>query len=204
VGLRGVDLTANAAWSHGEIRADANNPALIGKTWVRVPRVRANVFASYQPNDRWLGSLAVRHSGRQYNNLDNSDINPGVFGGTSGWRRAFPASRDRARKPRNHHPPLRFPYRRPPGAPLRGLDRQARPRAGAGAALYYSVSEDSGATFKGDFKVADHSCECCRIALALTRDGKVAAMWRHVFEPNVRDHAFAILPSDGRSPRSSA
>jgi len=67
-----------------------------------------------------------------------------------------------------------------------------------GAALYYAVSEDSGASFRGDFKVADHSCECCRIALALTPDDKVAAMWRHVFAPNVRDHAYAILPPDGK------
>lgn len=85
VAIRGVDLTANVAWSHGEIRADANNPALVGKTWVRVPRVRANAIASYAPNERWSGSLAVRRSGRQYNNLDNSDINPGVFGGTSSY-----------------------------------------------------------------------------------------------------------------------
>jgi iron complex outermembrane recepter protein len=85
VGMRGMDLTVNVAWSHGEILADANNPALIGKTWVRVPRVRANAIASYRPNDRWLGSLAVRHSGRQYGNLDNGDVNPGVFGGVSSY-----------------------------------------------------------------------------------------------------------------------
>jgi iron complex outermembrane receptor protein len=85
VGIRGVDLTGNVAWSHGEILADAANPALVGKTWVRVPRMRANAIASYRPNDRWMGSLAVRYSGRQYNNLDNSDINPGVFGGTSSY-----------------------------------------------------------------------------------------------------------------------
>ncbi len=68
-----------------------------------------------------------------------------------------------------------------------------------GAAIYYSVSDDGGASFKGDFKIADHSCECCRIALALAPDGKVRAMWRHVFEPNIRDHALAILGTDGRS-----
>jgi hypothetical protein len=68
-----------------------------------------------------------------------------------------------------------------------------------GAAVYYAVSEDGGASFKGDFKIADHSCECCRIALALTPDGKVAAMWRHVFEPNIRDHAMAILSPDGKA-----
>jgi hypothetical protein len=74
----------------------------------------------------------------------------------------------------------------------------AHKRKYEGAALYYAISEDGGASFRGDFKIADHSCECCRIALSLTPDGKVAAMWRHVFEPNIRDHAMAILPPDGK------
>ena len=68
-----------------------------------------------------------------------------------------------------------------------------------GAALYYAVSEDKGASFKGDYKAADHSCECCRIALLPRDDGGVLALWRHVFEPNVRDHALVRLNADGRS-----
>jgi hypothetical protein len=70
-----------------------------------------------------------------------------------------------------------------------------------GAAIYRNESRDGGQTFGPDLKVADHSCECCRIALALTSSGGMAAMWRHVFEPNERDHAFATLgggtPSHG-------
>jgi hypothetical protein len=68
-----------------------------------------------------------------------------------------------------------------------------------GAALYYAVSDDGGATFRGDFRVADHSCECCRIALIPRDDGSVIAFWRHVFEPNVRDHALARLEPGGKS-----
>lgn len=67
------------------------------------------------------------------------------------------------------------------------------------AAIYYAVSDDGGASFKGDHKIADHSCECCRIALALDPQGRVVALWRHVFEPNVRDHATVVLPSDGKA-----
>jgi len=70
----------------------------------------------------------------------------------------------------------------------------------AGAALYYAVSEDGGASFKGDYKIADHSCECCRIALSLDPQGKPIAFWRHVFEPNVRDHAMVELTPDGKLP----
>lgn len=62
-----------------------------------------------------------------------------------------------------------------------------------GAAIYGKVSKDGGLTFGKDYKVADHSCECCRIALAPAPDGSIKALWRHVFEPNVRDHAFATL-----------
>jgi hypothetical protein len=66
-------------------------------------------------------------------------------------------------------------------------------RAYRGAAIYYAYSDDRGATWSADTKLADSSCECCRIALAVNPQGRVAAMWRHVFEPNERDHAFAVL-----------
>lgn len=75
--------------------------------------------------------------------------------------------------------------------------KRARKQAYTGAAIYYTVSTDRGASFAGDFKVADHSCECCRIALALAPGGKVTAMWRHVFAPNVRDHAMTVLTPTG-------
>ncbi len=66
-----------------------------------------------------------------------------------------------------------------------------------GAAIYYTVSQDEGRSFAPDAKVADHCCECCRIALALDAQGDVIAMWRHIFAPNVRDHAMAHLSPSG-------
>lgn len=68
-----------------------------------------------------------------------------------------------------------------------------------GAAVYFAVSDDRGQTFRGDYKLAEHSCECCRIALLPQTDGSLLAMWRHVFEPNIRDHAIARFWPDGRS-----
>jgi hypothetical protein len=62
-----------------------------------------------------------------------------------------------------------------------------------GAAIYRNESHDGGLTFGPDLKLADHSCECCRIALARGADGRLRALWRHVFEPNARDHGFAVL-----------
>ncbi len=68
-----------------------------------------------------------------------------------------------------------------------------------GAALYYAVSTDGGKSFKGDYKVADHSCECCRIAILANPAGGATVLWRHVFEPNIRDHALAELSANGQA-----
>jgi hypothetical protein len=73
-------------------------------------------------------------------------------------------------------------------------------RAYSGAAIYYAYSDDRGTSWHGDFKLADQSCECCRIATALDSSGTVHAMWRHVFAPNERDHAFAKLSEGPEAP----
>lgn len=72
-----------------------------------------------------------------------------------------------------------------------------------GAAIYRTVSRDGGRSFEPETKLADHSCECCRIALAPTPDGGMAALWRHVFEPNERDHAFARLGTEAPVQRAT-
>jgi len=66
-----------------------------------------------------------------------------------------------------------------------------------GAAIYAAVSDDGGRSFKPEVKIADHSCECCRIATAVDTDGSPLFLWRHVYEPNERDHALAKLRVDG-------
>ncbi|AHI79443.1 BNR repeat-like domain protein [Burkholderia thailandensis USAMRU Malaysia  len=82
-------------------------------------------------------------------------------------------------------------------------DLVAAQRAGRsydGAAIYYAVSDDGGATFEPERKVADHTCECCRIAMTIDPDGRVQATWRNVFPGQIRDHAVAVLPaSAGRA-----
>jgi hypothetical protein len=89
------------------------------------------------------------------------------------------------------------------------IDKRDMPPKGAGpkyigAAVYGNVSKDGGATFGPDYKLADHSCECCRIAMSNTPDGKVAAVWRHVFGEQTRDHGFAELPGASSVASSSA
>ncbi|MEM8662043.1 MAG: sialidase family protein [Pseudomonadota bacterium] len=68
-----------------------------------------------------------------------------------------------------------------------------------GAALYYAVSNDGGESFTDNYKVADHSCECCRIAVTGSGPDKAKVMWRHIFDTNTRDHAAAVLSADGSS-----
>jgi len=77
---------------------------------------------------------------------------------------------------------------------------RAQKRAYRGAGIYYAVSDDGGASFRSEVRLAEHSCECCRIALAQDGAGRVHALWRHVFEPNVRDFATAVLAADGQPP----
>lgn len=76
---------------------------------------------------------------------------------------------------------------------------KARGQAYRGAGVYRNESRDGGLSFGPDIRVADHSCECCRIALAAAPGGGVAALWRHVFAPNERDHAFARWAASGVS-----
>ncbi|MFN3075493.1 MAG: sialidase family protein [Alphaproteobacteria bacterium] len=67
----------------------------------------------------------------------------------------------------------------------------------AGAALALAWSDDSGGSFAHGRILADHSCECCRVAMALGRDDVPVLLWRHIFPPNLRDHAVMRVPTSG-------
>lgn len=66
-----------------------------------------------------------------------------------------------------------------------------------GAAIYYAVSTDHGKSFMPEKKLADSSCECCRIAITSKPDSTVAVLWRHVFDGSERDHAMAEINRAG-------
>lgn len=80
---------------------------------------------------------------------------------------------------------------------------EAAKRAGEayrGAAIYYAISEDGGRSFGANMRLAAHSCECCRIAMAGDTDGRPVAFWRHVFADGTRDHAQAKIGEDRKDP----
>jgi hypothetical protein len=66
-----------------------------------------------------------------------------------------------------------------------------------GSALYYAVSTDHGKSFSRNIKIQDHTCQCCRTAMAIDRHGMPVILWRHVFldgqGENIRDHALVRL-----------
>ena len=72
-----------------------------------------------------------------------------------------------------------------------------------GAAVYYSWSDDDGASFVPERKLVDQSCECCRIALARMPDGGIAALFRNIYGDNIRDHAYGVLRTDGTDGQTS-
>lgn len=81
--MRGLDLTGSLTFTDSEILENNNNPASVGKNMIRIPDWRATLVATWHANDATDFTLAGRYSGRQYNLLDNTDTNDGVYGGAS-------------------------------------------------------------------------------------------------------------------------
>jgi iron complex outermembrane receptor protein len=81
--LPNVDLDANLSLVNSKIEKNDALPQTVGKHWVRVPNVRANLVANWRFLPQWNANLAARRSGRQYSDLDNLDTNDHVFGGAS-------------------------------------------------------------------------------------------------------------------------
>lgn len=71
-------------------------------------------------------------------------------------------------------------------------DARAKGQQFTGVSLFGALSENNGATFGQNRKVAEHTCECCRTGLTWTKDGPLA-FWRHVFGRNTRDFAVSSL-----------
>lgn len=84
--LKGLSLDANLTLADAVVRANRRDPAQVGKRWPRIPKVRANLLASYRWRDlkvQPFASLGLRHSSRSYGTSNNTDFNSDVYGGTS-------------------------------------------------------------------------------------------------------------------------
>jgi len=85
LGLKGLDLSASLTWADSVITKNDKFPASVGKWQPRVPKWRANLLATYRPDDAWAFTGGVRYSGRQYGTLDNSDPNGSTYTGVSSF-----------------------------------------------------------------------------------------------------------------------
>ena len=81
-GINGLAIQANLAFNRSKILQNSF-AASVGKQWPRLPKIRANLSASYALNPQWRLSGSLSHAGRQYNELDNSDSNSATFGASS-------------------------------------------------------------------------------------------------------------------------
>ena len=85
LGVKGFDLSSSVTFADSIITKNDKFPASVGHWQPRVPRWRANLLATYAPNDVWSLSTGVRYSGKQYGTLDNSDPNGATYTGVSDY-----------------------------------------------------------------------------------------------------------------------
>jgi iron complex outermembrane receptor protein len=83
LGVKGLDLLASVTYASSIIGKNDKFPASVGKWQPRVPRWRSSVVATWRPSDCWSYTFGVRYSGRQFSQLDNSDVNGFAYTGVS-------------------------------------------------------------------------------------------------------------------------
>lgn len=78
-----LDVLANATLIDSEILKNDAAPSFINKNLPRIPRQLYKAVATYRVSEDFIMSLAARYSGRQFIQLDNSDVNPETYQGAS-------------------------------------------------------------------------------------------------------------------------
>jgi iron complex outermembrane receptor protein len=81
--MQGLDMSGSLTYADPKILANSKSPASVGKKMIRIPDWRATLAATWHADDKMDFTLAGRYSGKQYGELDNSDINDKTFGGSS-------------------------------------------------------------------------------------------------------------------------
>ena len=85
--LPGLDLSASVTYADATVRENAGFVSVpgdtLGKQQPNIPRWRATLVAAYRWSPEWSSTVAVRHSGKQYNTLNNSDTHSATYMGVS-------------------------------------------------------------------------------------------------------------------------
>ncbi|CAG0973284.1 putative TonB-dependent receptor BfrD [Methylophilaceae bacterium] len=79
VGVHGLDFMGSLTLTDAKILRNESNPETEGNKAVRIPVSTAKAVFTYHHGSQWTHSLGMRYSGRQYNALDNSDINEDTY-----------------------------------------------------------------------------------------------------------------------------
>ncbi len=81
--LDALELSGSVTYAHSRIARNDAFPDSVGKQQPRVPECRATALAAWRPVERLSCTLGARFSGRQFNQLDNSDPHGTAYTGTS-------------------------------------------------------------------------------------------------------------------------
>jgi iron complex outermembrane receptor protein len=81
--IDGLDLSGSITYVNGRTVKDAAFPAAVGKFIPQLPKLRAELVASYRATDDLTLSLAGHYSDRSYGTIDNSDPVSTTFTGFS-------------------------------------------------------------------------------------------------------------------------
>lgn len=81
--ISGLDIRANATWTDAKVLQDEAAPSYVGKNAPRIPKQLYKAVATYHVSNDFTVGIGARYSGRQYINLDNSDVNPNTYIGAS-------------------------------------------------------------------------------------------------------------------------
>lgn len=70
--IDGLAIDANASWINAEVTRNPLNPALVGNTFPRVPKWRANASVRYSPSADWSLAANFRHQSTPDRNIENN------------------------------------------------------------------------------------------------------------------------------------
>ncbi len=71
--IPGLELMGSVTYVDGRILRDAAFPAAVNKYIPQLPKTRANLVATYRPDDAWSFTAGARYSDRSFGTIDNSD-----------------------------------------------------------------------------------------------------------------------------------
>jgi iron complex outermembrane recepter protein len=83
--VTGLELMGSATFVDGRILRDMAFAAAVNKYIPQLPKLRANLVATYRPDDDWSFTAGARYSDRSFGTIDNSDPISQTYQGFAGY-----------------------------------------------------------------------------------------------------------------------